>query len=56
MPSGKGGRLVMRTGAKFVVLLGVLLALALAVQPATAGVKINIGSTYGPDAPVHQVR
>ncbi len=30
-----------------------LLGVALAVVPATAGMKINIGSTYGPDAPVH---
>ena len=43
----------MGTRAKFFVLLGVLLALALTVQPTTAGVKINIGSTFGPDAPVH---
>jgi len=43
----------MSTRAKFFVLLGVVLALALAVQPTSAGVKINIGSTYGPDAPVH---
>lgn len=30
-----------------------VLGVALAVVPATAGMKINIGSTYGPDAPVH---
>ena len=30
-----------------------MLGVALAVVPATAGMKINIGSTYGPDAPVH---
>jgi tripartite ATP-independent transporter DctP family solute receptor len=29
------------------------LGVALMALPATAGMKINIGSTYGPDAPVH---
>ena len=29
------------------------LGVALVALPATAGMKINIGSTYGPDAPVH---
>lgn len=38
---------------KVMLLLVALLGLALAVSPASAGVKINIGSTYGPDAPVH---
>jgi tripartite ATP-independent transporter DctP family solute receptor len=34
--------------------LGVaVLGVALAALPAAAGMKINIGSTYGPDAPVH---
>jgi tripartite ATP-independent transporter DctP family solute receptor len=31
----------------------VLVGLALVALPAAAGIKINIGSTYGPDAPVH---
>lgn len=30
-----------------------VLGVALAALPASAGMKINIGSTYGPDAPVH---
>ena len=30
-----------------------LLGVALVLVPASAGTKINIGSTYGPDAPVH---
>jgi TRAP-type transport system periplasmic protein len=30
-----------------------VLGAALVVVPASAGTKINIGSTYGPDAPVH---
>jgi tripartite ATP-independent transporter DctP family solute receptor len=30
-----------------------VLGFALVALPATAGMKINIGSTYGPDAPVH---
>ena len=29
------------------------LGVAMVALPATAGMKINIGSTYGPDAPVH---
>ena len=29
------------------------LGVALIALPAAAGMKINIGSTYGPDAPVH---
>jgi len=36
-----------------VAFCAVVLGVALMVQPATAGMKINIGSTYGPDAPVH---
>ena len=30
-----------------------VLGIALIALPAAAGMKINIGSTYGPDAPVH---
>jgi tripartite ATP-independent transporter DctP family solute receptor len=36
-----------------VVALAAVLGVALMAFPATAGMKINIGSTYGPDAPVH---
>jgi len=35
------------------VLCIAVLGVALAALPAAAGMKINIGSTYGPDAPVH---
>ena len=35
------------------VLCFAVLGVALAALPATAGMKINIGSTFGPDAPVH---
>jgi tripartite ATP-independent transporter DctP family solute receptor len=35
------------------VLCIAILGVALAVLPSAAGMKINIGSTYGPDAPVH---
>jgi hypothetical protein len=35
------------------VLCIAVLGVALVALPATAGIKINIGSTYGPDAPVH---
>jgi tripartite ATP-independent transporter DctP family solute receptor len=43
----------MRSKVKCVVLFVAILALVLVGQPATAKMKINIGSTYGPDAPVH---
>jgi TRAP-type transport system periplasmic protein len=36
-----------------VAALAAVLGVALMALPATAGMKINIGSTYGPDAPVH---
>jgi len=42
-------KLRMGVAAFCVAVLGV----ALMALPATAGMKINIGSTYGPDAPVH---
>ena len=35
-----------------VVALAAVLGVALVALPATAGIKMNIGSTYGPDAPV----
>ncbi len=35
------------------VLCIAVLGVALAALPSAAGMKINIGSTYGPDAPVH---
>jgi tripartite ATP-independent transporter DctP family solute receptor len=38
---------------KIILFFTAILALVLVGQPATAKVKINIGSTYGPDAPVH---
>jgi tripartite ATP-independent transporter DctP family solute receptor len=44
----------MKWGKAGFLLFAALLALALAVQPGEAAkIKINIGSTYGPDAPVH---
>src|SRR5512139_166508 len=35
------------------VLCIAVLGVALAALPSAAGMKINIGSTFGPDAPVH---
>ena len=43
----------MRRSLQVIVLFAAVVTLALSVQPAAAGIKINIGSTYGPDAPVH---
>jgi tripartite ATP-independent transporter DctP family solute receptor len=44
----------MKWGKAGFLLFAALLALTLTVQPGEAAkVKINIGSTYGPDAPVH---
>jgi TRAP-type transport system periplasmic protein len=43
----------MRSLVKVILLFTAILSLVLTVQPATAKMKINIGSTYGPDAPVH---
>ncbi len=43
--------MTLRTG--LVAFCGAVVGIALAVLPASAGMKINIGSTYGPDAPVH---
>ena len=43
----------MRPLVKMVMLFAAILAVALVLQPAEAKTKINIGSTYGPDAPVH---
>lgn len=43
----------MRSLVKVILLFTAILSLVLTVQPATAKTKINIGSTYGPDAPVH---
>ena len=44
----------MKWGKAGFLLFAALLALALTLQPSDAAkIKINIGSTYGPDAPVH---
>jgi TRAP-type transport system periplasmic protein len=43
----------MRRLLQCIVLFAAILAVALVLQPAEAKTKINIGSTYGPDAPVH---
>ena len=43
----------MKPLVKKLVLLAAILAVALMLQPVEAKMKINIGSTYGPDAPVH---
>jgi len=44
----------MKWGKAGFLLFAALLALALTLQPSEAAkIKINIGSTYGPDAPVH---
>jgi len=43
----------MKPLVKMVMLFAAILAVALVLQPAEAKTKINIGSTYGPDAPVH---
>src|SRR5574341_111570 len=43
----------MRPWLKVILLFAAILSLALVLQPAEAKTKINIGSTYGPDAPVH---
>jgi TRAP-type transport system periplasmic protein len=43
----------MRRLLQAMMLFATILAVALVLQPAEAKTKINIGSTYGPDAPVH---
>ena len=42
----------MRLRSSITELVQLLISLAVAL-PADLGFKINIGSTYGPDAPVH---
>lgn len=43
----------MKTKASVALVVVAILALVAAAPPAGAKTKINIGSTYGPDAPVH---